>query len=144
MHSRMYIDGLKSMKIPLSSVQFSSGVCNKGSLLTNHTHDDVIKWKHFPRHWPFVRGIHRSPVNSPHKGHWRGPLLFLWSAPEPTVEQTMYTPVFRRHRPRYDVTVMSDIQFRLYLNNYIPLKLQLSLSHTLIYLKRHGSWGMSD
>ena len=30
-------------------------------------HDDVIKWKHFPRYWPFVRGIHRSPVNSPHK-----------------------------------------------------------------------------
>ena len=25
-------------------------------------HDDVIKWKHFPRYWPFVRGIHRSPV----------------------------------------------------------------------------------
>ena len=23
-------------------------------------HDDVIKWKHFPRYWPFVRGIHRS------------------------------------------------------------------------------------
>ena len=20
-------------------------------------HDDVIKWKHFPRYWPFVRGI---------------------------------------------------------------------------------------
>ena len=20
-----------------------------------------------PRHWPFVRGIHRGPVNSPHK-----------------------------------------------------------------------------
>ena len=31
-------------------------------------HDDVIKWKHFPRYWPFVRGIHRSPVNSAHKG----------------------------------------------------------------------------
>ena len=26
-------------------------------------HDDVIKWKHFPRYWQFVRGIHRSPVN---------------------------------------------------------------------------------
>ena len=25
-------------------------------------YDDVIKWKHFPRYWPFVRGIHRSPV----------------------------------------------------------------------------------
>ena len=34
-------------------------------------HDDVIKWKHFPRYWPFVRGNHRSPVNSPHKGLWR-------------------------------------------------------------------------
>ena len=30
-------------------------------------HDDVTKWKHFPRHWPFVRGIRRSPVNSLHK-----------------------------------------------------------------------------
>ena len=27
---------------------------------TFHPHDDVIKWKHFPRYWPFVRGIHRS------------------------------------------------------------------------------------
>ena len=26
------------------------------------TTDDVIKWKHFPRYWPFVEGIHRSPV----------------------------------------------------------------------------------
>ena len=39
-------------------------------------HDDVIKWKHFPRYWPFVRGIHRSPVNSPHKGQWTGALMF--------------------------------------------------------------------
>ena len=33
--------------------------------------DVVIKWKHFSRYWPSVRGIHRSPVNSPHKGQWR-------------------------------------------------------------------------
>ena len=39
-------------------------------------HDDIIKWKHFPRYWPFVRGIHWSPVNSPHKGQWRGALMF--------------------------------------------------------------------
>ena len=26
-------------------------------------HDDVIKWKDFPRCWPFVQGIHRWPVN---------------------------------------------------------------------------------
>ena len=28
--------------------------------VTTIYHDDVIKWKHFPRYWPFVRGIHRS------------------------------------------------------------------------------------
>ena len=44
-------------------------------------HDDVITWKHFPRYWPFVQGIHRSPVNSPHKGKWRRALMFSWSAP---------------------------------------------------------------
>ena len=41
-----------------------------------HTHDDVIKLKHFLRYLPFVWGIHRSPVNSPHNGQWRGDLLF--------------------------------------------------------------------
>ena len=29
--------------------------------------DDVNKWKPFPRYWPFVRGIHRPPVNYPPK-----------------------------------------------------------------------------
>ena len=32
--------------------------------------------KHFPRYWPFVWGIHRSPVNSPHKGQWREAWMF--------------------------------------------------------------------
>ena len=31
-------------------------------------HDDVMKWKLFPRYWPFVRGILRWPVGSPYKG----------------------------------------------------------------------------
>ena len=26
-------------------------------------HNDVIKWKHYPRYWPFVRGIHWSELN---------------------------------------------------------------------------------
>ena len=46
------------------------------SCLLVSSHDDFIKWKHFPRYLPFVRGIHRSPVNSPHKGQWRGALMF--------------------------------------------------------------------
>ena len=42
----------------------------QGYTTTNNIiyHDDVIKWKHFPRYWSLVRGIHQSPVNSPHKG----------------------------------------------------------------------------
>ena len=50
--------------------------CVNKTKATLWVHDDVIKWKHFPRYWPFVRGIHRSPVNSPHKGQWRGALMF--------------------------------------------------------------------
>ena len=34
------------------------------------SHDD-IKLKHFPRYWPFLRGIHRSQMNSPRKGQWQ-------------------------------------------------------------------------
>ena len=41
-------------------------------------HDEVIEWKYFPRYWPFVRGIHRSPVNYPHKGQCRGALMFFY------------------------------------------------------------------
>ena len=33
-------------------------------IMDHDTHNDVIKWKNIPRYWPFVRGIHRSPVNS--------------------------------------------------------------------------------
>ena len=36
------------------------------NLNTNHV--EAIKWKHFLRYWPFLRGIYRSPVNSLHKG----------------------------------------------------------------------------
>ena len=31
-------------------------------------HQDMVTRKHFPHYWPFVRGIHRSPVDSPHTG----------------------------------------------------------------------------
>ena len=38
--------------------------------------DDVIKWKHYLRYWPFVPDIHQSPVNSLHKGQSSGALIF--------------------------------------------------------------------
>ena len=70
-------------------------------------HDDVIKWKHFPRYWPFVRRIHRSPVNSPHKGQWRGALMFslicVWIN---AWVNNCEVGDLRRYRIHYDVTVM--------------------------------------
>ena len=45
-------------------------------------HDDVIKWKHFPRYWPFVRGIHRSRWIPHTKASDAELWCFLWSTPE--------------------------------------------------------------
>ena len=46
---------------------------------TNKPEHSISWWRHqmktFPRFWPFVRGIHWSQVNSPHKGQWRGALI---------------------------------------------------------------------
>ena len=48
----------------------------------------------FPRHWPFVRGIHLSSKDSPHKGQWRGALMSFFSICAWTnVEQTIETAV---------------------------------------------------
>ena len=71
-------------------------------------HDDVIKWKHFPRNWPFVRGIHRSPVNSPHKGQWRGALMFsLICILINDWVNNREAGDLRRQRTDYDVSVMT-------------------------------------
>ena len=77
-----------------------------GSLL----HDDVIKWKNFPRYWPFVRGIYRSLVNSLHKGQWRGALMFslicVWIKGWLNNREA---GDLRRHRAHYDVILMVQV-----------------------------------
>ena len=88
-------------------------------------HDDVIKWRHFPRYWPFVLGFHWSPVNSPNRGQWRGALMFSlicsWINGWVNIGET---DDLRRHHAHYDVTVMqirdSLCHYRLYMgrNNY--------------------------
>ena len=63
--------------------------------------------KHFPCNWPFVRGIHRSPVNSPHKSQWRDALMFsliyVWIN---GWENNREAGDLRRYRAHYDVAVM--------------------------------------
>ena len=43
--------------------------------------DGVIKRKNFPHYSPFVRGIHRSPEDYPHKCQWPGPwkISLIWT-----------------------------------------------------------------
>ena len=101
-------------------------------------HDDVIKWKHFPRHWPFVRGIHRSPVNSPHKGQWRGALMFsLICAWTNSWANTGDVGDLRRHRAHYDVIVVAGVnsnnsqalqQAQYWLQSWVWFVFKISLS----------------
>ena len=73
-------------------------------------HDCVIKWKLFPRFCTIVRGIHRSPVNSPHKGQWREALMFSlicrWTNSWGNNDD------LRRYRARFDVNVMTMRNYR--------------------------------
>ena len=77
---------------------------------TGTVHGDVIKWKHFPRYWPFVRGFHRSSVDSPYKDQYRGAMICSlicalingWANDRDACD-------LRRHRAHYDVTVMLTI-----------------------------------
>ena len=101
-------------------------------------HDDVIKWKHFPRYWPFVRGIHRSPVKSPHKGQWRGALMFsltcVWI--NGWINNHKAGNLIR-YRVHYDVIVMNWVtpaesahcQIPQHMFSILPGKLNFTVTH---------------
>ena len=99
-------------------------------------HGDVIKWKHFLRYWSFVRGIHRSPGNSPHNGQWRGALMFsLICAWINGWVNNREAGDLRRYHAHYDVIVMHClICYNLNVNwsgiNF--MKLIIDLHFTLI------------
>ena len=68
---------------PDKCAAYASGYIADAYTCCGRDHDDVIKWKNFPRYWPFVRGIHWWLVDSPHKIFRQGPTYFespLWTA----------------------------------------------------------------
>ena len=85
-------------------------------------HDDVIKWKHFPRYW--------STVDSPHKG---------WANNRDSGD-------LRRHDAHYDVTVMNgfirtagiEVHVNFISHGIINEKLGLLSSMTVMSHERHG------
>ena len=77
------------------------------SLLLGLCHDEAMKWKYFPCYWPYVQGIHRSPVYSSHKGQWHGALMFsLISAWTNSWVSNRDASDLRCCCTHYDVTVM--------------------------------------
>ena len=44
-----------------SRIQIATRIHINHGIIWHKFHDNVIKWKHFPRYWPFVRG--NTPVN---------------------------------------------------------------------------------
>ena len=75
---------------------------------------ETLWWRHqmkyFPCYWPFVLGIHRSPVNFPHKGQWRGDLKFsLISAWMNDWVNNREACDLRYHGAHYDVIVMATL-----------------------------------
>ena len=64
-----------------------------------YSHDDVIKWRYFPCYWTFVRRIHPSPVDSPHK-------------PPATGGFPSQRPVTRGFDVFFDMSYTSDVKRR--------------------------------
>ena len=89
--------------------------------VSGYFYDGVIKWKHFPRYWSCVRGIHRSPANSPHKGQWRWALMFslicAWTNSWADIGDA---DDLKHHRVHYDVTVMLRHDFWLAGSGVVP------------------------
>ena len=77
-------------------------------------HNDVIQWIDFPRYWTVVRGIHRSPVNFPHK---RGVLTFslicAWINGWVNIREATYlysSWLFHRHRSNKTIAPEQEIK----------------------------------
>ena len=113
---RVHTSSLGPPYIALSAVIYGSKV--------HIRQNDAIKWKYFPRYWPFVRGIYRLSLISPHKGQWRGALMFsLICAWINRWVNTGEAGDLRRHRAHYDVIVMVSLalNFYQYLRVSVPL-----------------------
>ena len=140
------MDGLPDMQIVIT--WWACGIIYNITGLTYFPflHDDIIKWKHLPCYWPFVRGIHRSPMNSPHKGQWRVALMFslicVWIN---GWVNNRKAGDLRHYRSHYDVTVMeghikeNPVHAELFRGN---IKIIHFLSfHKLEMCRYHGQQG---
>ena len=129
-----------------------------------HIYDDIIKWKFLPCYWPFVRGIHWSPVNFPHKVQWRGALMFslicIWINGWVNNREARDLRCYPAH---YDITVMLQpgilpwgplwglsYWYLIILSSYCNLKMaeqshwQWKFNITFITSSLNGTWNFTQ
>ena len=100
-----YLTTTKHNKARTVNIIYGMYFMSMRNLIVTGFHDQM---ETFPRYWPFVRGIHRLSVNSPHKCQWRGALMFsLIYSWMNGLANTHEAGDLRHHRVHYDVTVMS-------------------------------------
>ena len=105
--------------------------------LSFHFHDDVIKWKHFPRYWLFVRGFTgpgESPSQRPVTRNFKFSLICAWRN---VWENNREAGDLRRNQTHCDVGVMSVFQqshYQLFLCNFTKYSDQIKQRNALINL----------
>ena len=86
-------------------------------------------------YWPFVWGIHQSPLDSPHKGQWCGGLMFyLICAWTNSWANNWGAGDLRCNLAHYEVTVMLQVN---------KLSLNISKSHCMLFTRKNHS-GVHD
>ena len=99
--------GTSLMSVSVVSFMTTDDVASAGQYQTRSAWWRHPKYKKNPCYWPLVWGIHRWPVNSPHKGRWREALMFSLICPwiKGWINNREAGDL-RRHRDPYNVIVM--------------------------------------
>ena len=100
---------------------------------------------------PLWGGIHRSPANSPHKGQWRGPLMFsLLCAWTNGSANNRDAGDLQRHHTHYDVVVMVNLDMdmqdihSLFCGRYFHMKLPYLFSNFTEMWSQWSNWWLSS
>ena len=109
----------------------------------------ITWWRHqmetFSALLVFVRGIHRSPVNSSHEGQWRRALMFsLISVWINNWVNNRKVGDLRRYHTHYDVIVMSvwGQYYSEKLPRYVTLGILKLFEETLTQIQHGARWTM--
>ena len=112
---------------------------SESRLLVNITDRVFTWWRHqmetFPRYWPFVKGIHRSPVDSPHKNQWWRVLMFsLMCAWTSVWANNRDAGDLRRLSALCDVIVMRQTYIKFFSGYWISGHISIIQYNTYVFL----------